>query len=319
MALAKHHRPSFPPGLCSCLSLQSEREVPWLQERQGGSTSLLQTAAQGGGSVLQCCDRLCWSRRGATCSPAPGAAGPACPCRAKAGTSRQEQTGTWWKPGSRAQTRALRAAGQCCSGGGGCTTSSPQPVARAGQQPCHRGKEHRTESMTCKPSSLAASCDPRGPISSLSKAGPHSNPLQRGNLSQGRQDFGQALPSYLPAAPNLHSKPRMEVLQRLHVQKHEDLRVCDLIRHCISSSLFAACSPWGGDPSLLVPLHLSAVQAVIKRRSDPRSSGLQPSPTAQQQERRESPAVQGRSWLSRAAHAVLLSFPDWHSWSSWTP
>lgn len=74
------------------VSVQPQLVVPLLQGWQAGSTSLLQTAPEGGGSMLQCCDRLCWSRRGATCSPPPGAAGPACPRRAKVGTSRQEQT-----------------------------------------------------------------------------------------------------------------------------------------------------------------------------------------------------------------------------------
>lgn len=62
--------------------------------------------------------------------------------------------------------------------------------------------------------------------------------------SKGGQDFGQALPSYLPAAPNLHSKPCVEDLQKLHIQKHKGLRAFDLIQHYISSFLFTPCSSW---------------------------------------------------------------------------
>lgn len=61
---------------------------PLLQQcRDGGS---LLPSAPGGGS-----GRLCWSRRGAAHSPPSGAAVPACPCRAQAGTSQQDPMEAW--------------------------------------------------------------------------------------------------------------------------------------------------------------------------------------------------------------------------------
>lgn len=166
MALAKHHCPSFPPGLCSCLWAFSRScgalapgasgwkhiSSPGSPRRRWQRAAVLSQAAleQERCHVLSS-PRGCW------------------PCLPLQSQSRHLQAGadqdlmeTW-----------LLCADQ---GPAGCWAVLQQwgrlhdllPTACGqGQQPCHTSKEHRTRSTTCKPSTLASSCDPREPISSL--------------------------------------------------------------------------------------------------------------------------------------------------------
>lgn len=71
--------------------------------------------------------------------------------------------------------------------------------------PYHTHKECRTRSTACEPGTLAASSIP---LKGWTHRPTPSYP--KGNLSHGRQGFGQAPPS------SLHSNPSLEVLQREH-------------------------------------------------------------------------------------------------------
>lgn len=91
------HRPSPAPGEpqhSTCCPLPSDHSVTAPAALAPGMSGWRHPSPFSPRRRWQFCDRLCWSRSGVTLSPPSGAAVPARPCRAQAGTSQQEQSRT---------------------------------------------------------------------------------------------------------------------------------------------------------------------------------------------------------------------------------
>lgn len=172
MVLAKHHCPSFPPGLCSCLwafshsvwcpcsrNVRVEAHLFSRQpQKEVAACSSAVTGCTGAGDVPRA---LLLQQLLAL--PAPAEPKQAPPGRNRPGPDGNlaptHRPGPCRLLGSAAVVgEAARPPPQSLWTGQGCAHS---------QQPSHAGKDHRTRSMTCEPSTLASSCDPRDPISSL--------------------------------------------------------------------------------------------------------------------------------------------------------
>jgi len=171
MALAKHHCPSFAPGLCSCLAVfshsvwcpcsRSVRVEAHLfsrqpQEEVAGAAVLRQDVLEQERCHILCSLRSCW------------------PCLPLQSQSRHIQAGADQEPdGNLAPMHRRGPCGLLGSAAAVGEAARPPPYSlwpwqgcAQGQQPCHTGKDCR-RSTTCDPSTVASSSDLRESISSL--------------------------------------------------------------------------------------------------------------------------------------------------------